>query len=227
MNVEQRLIEVFQTSERVEPTPDLFSRVVHSIEEDRRHRRRVAQTVTVLVGTTLAMFTIGTLSIEAGRFGRYVHRPTMEILETGALTLVLVVLGPAIRRFGRGYAGDLWPTATVTPRAIIRLLDVAYYLVGFGYVMLSARFEFGDGLLDDRLAEQMSSASMRVAGLIVGLGILHAVTFFVLPLLAFIDNNTRLGRPLPRWVLLLLILIAVQVLPLLPLLLGIAVGGFD
>jgi hypothetical protein len=227
MNVEQRLIEVFQTSAHIEPTPDLFTRVVHSIEEDRRHRRRVVQTVATLVGAALALVVAGALSIENGRFGRYVDRPTMEILEVVALTMVLVALGPAIRRFGRGYADDLWPAGAVTPRAILRLLDVAYYLVGAGYILLSTSFDFGDGLLADDLAGQLSAASIRIGGLIVGLGILHATTFVVLPIVAFVDNCTRLGKPLPRWAVLLLILIAVQVLPLVPMFIGIAVGGFE
>lgn len=227
MNIEQRLIEVFQTSAHIEPTPDLFARVVHSIEEDRRHRRRVVQTVAILVGGVLALIAVGALSIENGSFGRFVHRPTMEILEVVALITVIVALGPAIRRFGRGYADDLWPAGAATPQAILRLLDVAYYLVGTGYVLLSTRFEFGDELLSERLAEQLSSASIRIGGLIVGLGILHATTFVVLPLVAFVDNSTRSGRPLPRWVLLLLILVATQVLPLVPLFIGIAAGGFD
>ena len=39
--VEQRLIDALRSTERVDPSPDLWSRVVHSIDEDRAHRRRV------------------------------------------------------------------------------------------------------------------------------------------------------------------------------------------
>lgn len=222
MNMEQRLIEVFQTSRPVEPTPDLFSRVVHSIEEDREHRRRVMRTTALVAASMSALVVAGALSVEDGRFGRFVHRPTMAILELIALVTLLVVLGPAIRRFGRGYANDLWPSGSVTPRALLQLLDVAYYLVGGGYILLSTRFEFADDLLADRLPGQLAAASARIGGLIVGLGVLHAATFVILPLVAFVDTATRLGKPLPRWVLLLLILGAVPVLPLIPMFIGVA-----
>ncbi len=108
MNVEQRLIEAFQASRPVEPTPDLFSRVVHSIEEDRQHRERVVRTVAGLLAGLAAVIVAGWLAIEEGRYGRFVHRPTMEALEAIVLVAILIVLGPSIRRFGRGYAHDLW-----------------------------------------------------------------------------------------------------------------------
>lgn len=223
MNVEQRLVEVFQTSERVEPTPDLFSRVVHSIEEDRRHRRRVVRTTAVLATTFLALVVAGALSIEGDGALVRVHRPTLEILEAIALTTILVVLGPAIRRFGRNYAADLWPRGAQTPRLLLRLLDLAYYLVGAGYVLLSTEFQFGT--FDGLLAEQLGDASVRIGGLLLALGALHAATLFVLPLIAFVDNATRSGRRLPNWIILLLILIAVGAAFMLQMAVGVGMSG--
>jgi hypothetical protein len=223
MNVEQRLVEVFQTSARIEPTPDLFSRVVHSIEEDRRHRRRVLRTTVLLAASFLAMVVVGGLSIEGGQLARHVHRPTMEILEVVALTLLLVVLGPAIRRFGRNYAADLWPADAATPRLMLRLLDVAFYLVGAGYILLSTELRFGS--FDGFLADQLGDASIRIGGLLLALGVLHATTLFVLPLVAFVDNATRTGKSLPRWILLLLVLIGLGLVPFLQVAVGIGMRG--
>lgn len=205
MNVEQRLIQAFESSARIEPTPDLFSRVVHSIDEDRRHRRRVARTVAATAVSFVAVVFVGVLSLQESRAGRFVHRPTMELLEAVALVTLLLALGPAIGRFGRNYAADLWPRGATTPRALLRLLDVAFYLIGAGYVLLSTEFQFG--VFDGLLAEQLGDASIRIGGLVLALGVLHASTLFVLPLIAFVDNATRTGRKLPRWVLLVLILV--------------------
>jgi hypothetical protein len=224
MNVEQRLIEVFQTSARVEPTPDLFSRVVHSIEEDRRHRRRVVQTTIATIATIMTVVAVGAVSMQDSPGSRqsFVHRPTMEILEWAALVALLLALGPAIRRFGRGYTGDLWPRDSAVPGALLRLMDLAFYLVGAGYVLLSAQFEFGPELLAERLSGQLAEAAFRVGGLLLVLGVLHAATLFVLPAIALVDNATRRGSSPPRWAMLLLVAIGLGTL--LPLQIAIALG---
>lgn len=213
MNTEQRLIEVFQTSPLVEPTPDLFSRVVHSIEEDRRHRQRIVRTLAMLAAATAAVVVVGAVSMVDERFHRVVHRPTMEALEAVVLITLLVALGPAIRRFGRNYAADLWPRGAVTPGALLRLLDVAYYLVGAGYILVTTEFDVAERFVDGRLSDQLGDAAMRVGGLLLVLGLLHATTLFLLPLIALVDNSTRRGVAVPRWVWLLLIVIVTQVLP--------------
>lgn len=224
MNVEQRLIEVFRSA-AAEPTPDLFSRVLHSIEEDRRHRRRVLGTVAVVASALAAVVVVAALALVDGPFGRFVHRPTMELLEVVVLTTLLVVLGPAIRRFGRGYAADLWPAGASTPGALLRVLDIAYYLVGAGYILLGTELQFADSIGADRLADQLSGASIRIGGLLLTLGLLHAVTFVLLPLLALVDNSTRTGRRVPRWVLLVMLLVVLAVVPVAQAAVGIALSG--
>ncbi|MDW3215143.1 MAG: hypothetical protein R8G01_14165 [Ilumatobacteraceae bacterium] len=224
MNVEQRLIEVFQTSARPEPTPDLFTRVVHSIEEDRRHRRRVVASAVAAVVTFAAVVVAGVVAMQDSPGPRqgYVHRATMELLEWVVLVVLLLALGPAIRRFGRGYVDDLWPRGSAVPRALLRLMDLAFYLVGTGYVLLTAQFEFGPELIAERLSGQLAEASFRIAGLLLALGILHAATLFVLPAVALIDNSTRRGVSPPRWAMLGLVAVGVSVA--LPFQVAIALG---
>ena len=227
MNAEQRLIEVFQTTPIAEPTPDLFSRVVHSIEEDRLHRRRVVRTAAASLGALGSLIAVGAVSIQdsPGRLQGYVHRPTMVILEAVALLALVVTLGPAIRRFGRGYATDLWPRGAVTPAALLRLMDLAFYLVGVGYILVSSRFEFANGVAADRLAEQLEGASLRAGGLLLLLGLLHATTLFLLPLVALVDNSTRRAKPLPRWVILLLVLVVLGLVPFIQGAIGLALSS--
>ncbi len=226
MNVEQRLIEVFQTSAHADPTPDLFSRVVHSIEEDRRHRRRVVASAVAALVTCATVLVVGAMAMQdsPGTQQGYVHRSTMELLEWVVLIVLLLTLGPAIRRFGRGYVGDLWPRGSAVPQALLRLMDLAFYLVGVGYVLISAQFEFGPELTAERLSGQLSEASFRIAGLLLALGLLHAATLFVLPAVALIDNSTRRGMSPPRWAMLGLVAVGVSIV--LPLQLAIALGAW-
>ena len=65
----------------------------------------------------------------------------MELIELAVLVAVAVTFAPAIRRFGRGFADDLWVGEPTTPRALLQLLDVAYALVIAGYVLVTTRFE--------------------------------------------------------------------------------------
>lgn len=227
MNVEQRLIEVFQTSVDVEPTPDLFSRVVHSIEEDRRHRRRVVATVAGTLTLLLGLVVGGAVAMQHDpwRSQGFVHRPTMEVLEWVASLSILLMLGPAIRRFGRGYAADLWPPLSTMPSALLRLMDIGYYLIGAGYVLLTAEFDFANVITADRLPDQLAGASVRIGGLVLLLGLLHATTLFVLPCVALVDNSTRRGRPLPRWLVLLLVALALAAGFAIQLAVGVGMAG--
>lgn len=227
MNVEQRLMQAFDAADRVEPSADLWSRVVHSIEEDRQHRLRVVRTATAAVAALTALVAAGALAIQDSPGNRqvFVHRPTMELLETIGLLALLLTLGPAIRRFGRGYANDLWPAGSVTPVALLRLMDVALYLVGVGYILLSAQFEFTTVLTSDRLAEQLADASIRAGGLLLALGVLHAHALFALPMIALIDNSTRMAKRLPRWLILLLGATMLSIVPMIPAAVAIGLSG--
>ncbi|MGB5756131.1 MAG: hypothetical protein WBM50_04395, partial [Acidimicrobiales bacterium] len=82
---------------------------------------------------------------------------------------------------------------------LLRLLDLAYYLILAGYILLSTEFDFADADKFGLLAGQLGDAATRLGGLMLILGLLHAVTLIALPVVALIDNSTRVSRPLPRW----------------------------
>ena len=141
--------------------------------------------------------------------GRQVRVPAMELIETIALVALVAVLGPAIRRFGRGYADDLWPTTPSLPSSLLRLLDVAYLLVFGGYILLTTYFDFGRSTID--VAQQVEDLCWRVGGLVLTMGLLHAATIMTLPVIALVSNSTRVGRKLPRWVTAILVLMGLGV----------------
>jgi hypothetical protein len=232
VNVEQRLLRAFEQVDRLEPSADLWNRVVHSIDEDRAHRRRVIRSVGTATATLLALVAIGFASMREGLYGPYVERWVMELLEIGGLTVVVLVMGPAVRRFGRNYAIDLFPRQGELGTKLLGVIDVAYYLVFAGYILMTTQFEFElgvSGLPASRdLAQQLHEASVRLGGLLLLMGLLHAATLIVLPLVALVHNSTCRGRALPRWLryagVVLAVLAAVQVIPLV---IGLLVAGLS
>ncbi len=224
MNVEQRLVDALRDADRVEPSPDLWSRVVHSIEEDRAHRRRVVQSVVSIVIVVAGLVIVGALGVTDGPNGRQVRLPVMELIETVALVALIAVLGPAIRRFGRGYAADLWPATPTTPTALLRLLDVAYFLVFSGFILLTSDPDFGrSGVL---VAKQVEQGLNRTAGFLLVMGLLHALTIMALPVVALVSNSTRVGRALPRWLVVIMAVVGLGVgFQVMMAMLGLIAGG--
>jgi hypothetical protein len=102
---------------------------------------------------------------------------------------------------------------------MMRLLDLAYYLVFAGFVL--GTVEFLDPLEASRLTlgEQLEDAAIRIGGLLLTMGVLHAITLIALPLTALIVNSTRTGPKVPRWVWIIIIIGAWQ-LSGLPFLIG-------
>jgi len=237
MNVEQRLVDALRSGDQVAASPDLWTRVVHSIEEDQAHRRRAITSAAAVLGTLVALGFIGVLGLSDGPLGRFVRLPVMELIETVALVAVVAALGPAIRRFGRGYATDLWPVTPATARALLRLLDVAYVLIFGGFILMTVDFDFESSSRPafecvlsavecHTVQGQIEDASIRLGGLVLVMGLLHAVTIIVLPIVALISNSTRVGRALPRWLVVLLLIASVPIaLQALMALVGLLVGA--
>ena len=202
MNVEQRLLRAFEQVDRVEPSDDLWTRVVHSIDEDRSHRRRIVWSTVATVAVFLGLVAVGAAFVRDGVFGPYVERPVMEALELVGAVVLVVVMGPAVRRFGRNYAHDLFPADERFATALLRLIDVAYYLVFAGYVLMTTQFEFELGVAgrpaSRALAQQLEEAAIRFGGLLLSVGVLHAATLVVLPVVALVHNSTLRDRALPR-----------------------------
>ncbi len=216
MTLEQRITDALTTVDELEPSIDLWARVNRSIEEDRAHRRRlrrvliaVAVVLSCLVAAGWGFRTVTTLGTTA------VDWRAMEVIEAVALVMMVIALGPAIRRFGDGYAGIVFRANPETGERFIRLLDVAYYLTFGGYVLLTTQFERPiEATL--KLGEQVQSGLGRMGGLLLLMGLLHGVTVVVLPFIGLIFTATWHRRPLARWINVLLIvgaaLIGAQVL---------------
>jgi hypothetical protein len=194
VSVEDLLRDTLHGADRYVPSPDLFERVRRSIEEDRAHRRRVRLAVALVSagGALVAGYLAALAEVVDGR----VTWPwwSLELLTTALLVVLVVVLGPLIRRFGRIYASAVFAAHPPTARRFLALLDIAYYLVFSAYILIEARVRPELAWLrPDGLAEHVTYLTARVAGLLLLMGLLHSITIVTLPVigLVFADSWRR------------------------------------
>jgi len=78
------------------------------------------------------------------------------------------------------------------------------------------------------VARQVEDLCWRVGGLVLTMGLMHAATIMTLPIVALVSNSTRVGRALPRWLTVVLVLVG-GVLALVSLwaIVGLSVAGIQ
>jgi hypothetical protein len=115
-HLEDRITRALTTS-RTTPSPDLYDRIVESIEADRQRRRHG---LTVLAGAlvTAAVATAAVLILTPTPNGA-LAMPwwIVEIATTLVLVAIALWLGPFIKRFGRAYAADVFHDNPLTGKA--------------------------------------------------------------------------------------------------------------
>ena len=197
MTIEERLARAFRTADQYQPSPDLFARVTRSIQEDAAHRGRVRR-VTVSVVAALGFIAVY-LFLAIDRVDGAYEMPfwSLELLVTGVMVALVLVLGPAIRRFGTAFESDVFRSSPATGRSFLTLMDIAYYLIFGAYTFMTLQYsaptDFG---VAKALAEQVAEQSWRLGGLLMLMGLLHVVTLVVLPGvgLVFSANMRRAAR---------------------------------
>lgn len=195
MTVEELLTTALHGADDYEPSADLFVKVQRSIEEDTAHRRRIRRVMAgVAIGfTTVLAWVAAFLDVRDGV-------PTMpwwsvEVLTVAILTVIVFGLGPLLRRFGMGLTDEVFRSNEATSLRFLAVLDIAYYLIFTAYVLMSTSFS-AQADWGGRLARQLESEVERVAGLLMAMGLLHALTIAVLPVvgLVFSSNWRRAVR---------------------------------
>jgi hypothetical protein len=188
VTVERRLSEALSAFDRVEPSPDLFARVERSLAEDLAHRRRIRRWALAAAGSlAVAATAVAGLSSVSSE-GRVVA-PAWGIraVEFAVLIGLTVVLGPAIRRFGSLFVEDVFRLSPDTGTRFLKLIDVAYYLVFLGYALAGVVLQSaGRELL---LASLLGTLFDRVGGLLLMMGLLHATTIAVLPVIGLLHAS--------------------------------------
>lgn len=189
MSLERRIIEALGEYDGFEPSPDLFSRVQRSLEQDEAHRRSVRRSATIITFACVSVAVYLELVSDRSRLGNLVaERWALELLETVVMVSLVVVIGPLIRRFGGIFIEDVFGLAPDTGRRFLRLVDVAYYLVFAGYTLVTAQLV--DLSQPAALGFLMSALVERIGGLLLLMGALHAATIAALPALGLVFSSS-------------------------------------
>jgi hypothetical protein len=190
VSLEQRLRQAMHGADTYEVSPDLFARVRRSIEEDLAHRRRVRTAVAWSVVGVLAVATY--LAAMAEVVDGRVTWPwwALELLTAAILITLILVVGPLIRRFGRIFVSSVFIANPSTAQHFLRVLDVAYYLVFSAFVVIETQVvprEEWLGPTDTTV--HIEALVGRVGGMLLLMGVLHAVTIATLPVLGVVFSS--------------------------------------
>lgn len=193
MTFEQLVGDALHAADDYEPSPDLFAKVRRSIDEDAAHRRRVRRVITWLGAAVAAVLVYLALTVDVADGSVAMSFRALETLITAVMIAIVAVLGPAIRRFGETYEQAVFSAGPATGARVLRLLDIAYYLVFGAYILMTLVFdpmlEFGGTLADWVRAELV-----RLGGLLLMMGILHVALLVALPIagLVFSANQRQM-----------------------------------
>lgn len=199
-NLEDRLTRAL-SDYPVQPSPDLFERVVDSIEADRSRRRTVRRwSFAGLAVLALAVTAVLTLT---PRVNGALAMPwwILEVATNLVLAAIALWLGPFIKRFGRAYAADVFHDNPLTGKSYIVLTDIVYYLIFAAYILFTVRVapEADWSMVQpitDVTAGQVTYELTRVGGILLIIGILHGLNIVLMPVLGRLFSlNRRLPDP--------------------------------
>ena len=197
--VEQRLRDaLFDEADSLDASEDLFSRVAWSIDDDRkmhRQRRRRIAVIACLVGALLAVVLATT---ERTKGELVMDWWVLELMWFAGMVFLALWLGPFIRRFGKSYAADVFRANPRTGKSFIVLMDVAYYLIFFAFILFTVHFEPDKGWAQTVNANQLRAVTARVGGILLIVGILHGLNVLMLPMIGrILTLNRRLDDDSP------------------------------
>lgn len=183
-------------SSRTTPSPDLFERVVESIDADRRRRRTLRRVAAATAGG-VAVVTTAVLTLTPRTPNGALAMPwyVLEIATALVLVAIAVWLGPFIKRFGRAYAADVFHDNPLTGKSYIVLTDIVYYLIFAAYILMTTHFTPDKGWNNQFTGlvsgEQLSAAALRVGGILLVIGALHGINIVLMPVLGRLFSLNR------------------------------------
>ena len=185
----------------VHESPDLFTRISLSIEDDRLRRRQRRRGAAVLgcLGGALAAVLFAVIDTQQGEL--LMDWWILELLTTVFLIGLALWLGPFIKRFGRSYAADVFRANPGTGKSFIVLTDVAYYLIFLSFILFTITFDLPsdwDGVVN---GVQLKHEVSRIAGIVLIIGLLHGFNILALPVVGRLFTlNRRLDQDTPHQV---------------------------
>jgi hypothetical protein len=196
---EERLrTALFDGTAALDESDDLFARVRLSIEDDRRRRqqwRRRVGVVACLIGAVTAVV-LATVNRRRGEL--VMDWWILELMWVALMFGLALWLGPFIRRFGKSYAADVFRANPRTGKSFIVLMDVAYYLIFFAFILFTVQFEPAGDWEQTVNADQLRATAVRVGGILLIVGVLHGLNVLMLPIIGrILTLNRRLDETTP------------------------------
>ncbi len=179
---------------------DLFDRVQSSIDDDRRLRDQRVRRALVVLCLAAAIASIAAATIDRREGDPIMDWWILELMWFAAMVATALWLGPFIRRFGKAYAADVFRANPRTGKSFIVLMDVAYYLIFFAYILFTVRFEPDQDWEQTVNANQLQACTIRFGGILLIVGLLHGLNVLTLPIMGRIftlnrrlDDDTTIG----------------------------------
>lgn len=183
---------------RVNPAPDLFSRVQLSVEADRVQRRARRRVVSNALSAMAGLAALVLLTTETRPGRPFMSWWILELIATGLLIAVALWLGPFIKRFGRSYAADVFRASPRTGKSFIVLTDIVYYLIFTAYILFTISVSPRLGWRHDVNGAQIQFELARIGGILLIIGVLHGLNLILMPVLGRLFSlNRRLDTNAP------------------------------
>jgi hypothetical protein len=121
----------------------------------------------------------------------------IELTTNLVLLAIVFALGPLIKRFGRGYAGDVFRANPRTGKSYLVLMDVAYYLIFVAYILVTVTLTMPAAWFE--VGAQLEDELIRIGFLLLLMGILHGLNVLSLPVVGrLLGLSRQLEEDLPR-----------------------------
>jgi len=183
----------------LDESDDLFARVRLSIEDDRRRRQQWRRRLGVVACLIGALTAVVLATVDRRRGELVMDWWILELLWVALMLGLALWLGPFIRRFGKSYAADVFRANPRTGKSFIVLMDVAYYLIFFAFILFTVQFEPADDWEHAVNAAQMRITAVRVGGILLIVGVLHGLNVLMLPIIGrILTLNRRLDETTPH-----------------------------
>ena len=197
--VEQRLRDaLLDEADALDESDDLFARVTLSIDDDRRMRRQRRRRIAIVACLVGALGAVIAAATERTKGELVMDWWVLEMVWFAGMVFLAVWLGPFIRRFGKSYAADVFRANPRTGKSFIVLMDVAYYLIFFAFILFTVHFEPDNGWAQTVNANQLRACTVRLGGILLIVGVLHGLNVLLLPMIGrILTLNRRLDDDTP------------------------------
>jgi hypothetical protein len=170
---------------------DLFARVQMSIAEDRLLQQQRRGRIAVVLCILGAILSIAFATTDRREGDLIMDWWILELIWFAGMVGLALWLGPFIRRFGKAYAADVFRANPRTGKSFIVLMDVAYYLIFFAYILFTVQFEPAADWENTVNADQLRASTVRIGGILLIVGLGHGLNVLTLPIMGRIFTLNR------------------------------------